>query len=84
MGKPADGSTGEASSDASDNIACWFINSDYNGESFFVRQASSLARTAPARAPKPPSRPRSSLKPGNPSTAPSLFRSPNPQPAESR
>ena len=26
-------------SDATDDIACWFIDTDYNGESFFVRHA---------------------------------------------
>jgi len=34
-----DPSTGEIRSDEADGIACWFIDSDYNGESFFVRQA---------------------------------------------
>ena len=31
--------TGEVISDDPDNIACWFIDTDYNAESFFVRQA---------------------------------------------
>jgi len=30
-----------------DNIACWFIDSDYNGESFFVRQAYFLGQNDP-------------------------------------
>jgi len=30
-------STGEVKSDGPDGIACWFVDSDYNGESFFVR-----------------------------------------------
>jgi adenine-specific DNA-methyltransferase len=34
-----DPSTGEIRSDEANGIACWFIDSDYNGESFFVRQA---------------------------------------------
>ena len=32
-------STGEVRSDGADGIACWFIDTDYNEESFFVRQA---------------------------------------------
>jgi hypothetical protein len=32
-------STGEVRSDGADGIACWFIDTDYNGESFFVRHA---------------------------------------------
>ena len=32
-------STGEVHSDGPDTIACWFLDSDYNEESFFVRHA---------------------------------------------
>ncbi len=42
-----DPSTGEVRSDEPDNIACWFIGSDYNGESFFVRQAYFLGQNDP-------------------------------------
>ena len=42
-----DPSTGEVRSDDPDNIACWFIDSDYNGESFFVRQAYFLGQNDP-------------------------------------
>lgn len=31
--------TGEVKSDGADGIACWFIDTDYNEESFFVRHA---------------------------------------------
>ena len=31
--------TGEVRSDGPEGIACWFIDTDYNGESFFVRHA---------------------------------------------
>ena len=31
--------TGEVKSDNKKDIACWFIDTDYNGESFFVRRA---------------------------------------------
>ncbi len=34
-----DPSTGMIRSSSTDDIACWFIDTDYNGESFFVRHA---------------------------------------------
>ena len=34
-----DPTTGEIRSDSTDDIACWFIDTNYNGESFFVRDA---------------------------------------------
>ncbi|NUP90468.1 MAG: hypothetical protein HUU25_11725 [Candidatus Sumerlaeia bacterium] len=34
-----DPTTGEVRSSATDDIACWFLDTDYNGESFFVRHA---------------------------------------------
>jgi adenine-specific DNA-methyltransferase len=34
-----DPTTGEIRSASTDDIACWFIDTDYNGESFFVRHA---------------------------------------------
>lgn len=34
-----DPTTGEIRSHATDDIACWFIDTNYNGESFFVRHA---------------------------------------------
>jgi adenine-specific DNA-methyltransferase len=34
-----DPTTGEVRSNSTDDIACWFIDSNYNGESFFVRHA---------------------------------------------
>ena len=34
-----DPTTGEIRSNSTDDIACWFIDTDYNGESFFVRHA---------------------------------------------
>lgn len=45
-----DPSTGEVRSDSADGIACWFIDSDYNGESFFVRQAYFLGQNDPYKA----------------------------------
>ena len=42
-----DPSSGEVRSDEPDTIACWFIDSDYNGESFFVRQAYFLGQNDP-------------------------------------
>jgi adenine-specific DNA-methyltransferase len=34
-----DPTTGEIRSHSTDDIACWFVDTDYNGESFFVRHA---------------------------------------------
>jgi adenine-specific DNA-methyltransferase len=34
-----DPTTGEVRTGGTDDIACWFIDSDYDGQSFFVRQA---------------------------------------------
>ena len=34
-----DPTTGEIRSNSTDDIACWFIDTDYNGESFIVRHA---------------------------------------------
>lgn len=42
-----DPSTGEVRSDGADGIACWFIDTDYNGESFFVRHAYFLGANDP-------------------------------------
>jgi adenine-specific DNA-methyltransferase len=40
-------STGEVHSDGADGIACWFIDTDYNEESFFVRHAYFLGANDP-------------------------------------
>jgi adenine-specific DNA-methyltransferase len=40
-------STGEVRSNGPDEIACWFIDTDYNEESFFVRQAYFLGASDP-------------------------------------
>ncbi|MBN1227923.1 MAG: site-specific DNA-methyltransferase [Deltaproteobacteria bacterium] len=39
--------TGEVRSDGADGIACWFIDTDYNEESFFVRHAYFLGASDP-------------------------------------
>ena len=39
--------TGEVRSDGADGIACWFIDADYNEESFFVRHAYFLGANDP-------------------------------------
>jgi adenine-specific DNA-methyltransferase len=39
--------TGEVRSDGADGIACWFIDTDYNKESFFVRHAYFLGANDP-------------------------------------
>ena len=43
-------STGEVRSDSADGIACWFIDTDYNEESFFVRHAYFLGANDPYKA----------------------------------
>jgi adenine-specific DNA-methyltransferase len=42
--------TGEVRSDGADGIACWFIDTDYNEESFFVRHAYFLGANEPYKA----------------------------------
>ena len=42
--------TGEVRSDGADGIACWFIDSDYNEQAFFVRQAYFLGANDPYKA----------------------------------
>jgi adenine-specific DNA-methyltransferase len=41
--------TGEVKSDGADGIACWFIDTDYNEESFFVRHAYFPGRQRPVQ-----------------------------------
>jgi adenine-specific DNA-methyltransferase len=45
-----DPSTGEVRSDSADGIACWFLDTDYNEESFFVRHAYFLGQNDPYKA----------------------------------
>jgi len=42
--------TGEVRSDGAEGIACWFIDTDYNEESFFVRHAYFLGANDPYKA----------------------------------
>jgi adenine-specific DNA-methyltransferase len=42
-----DPTTGEVRSDGADGIACWFIDTDYNEESFFVRHPYFLGQNDP-------------------------------------
>ena len=39
--------TGQVRSDGAEGIACWFIDTDYNEEGFFVRQAYFLGANDP-------------------------------------
>jgi len=39
--------TGQIRSSSTDDIACWFIDTDYNGECFFVRHAYFLGADDP-------------------------------------
>ncbi|MFA6146998.1 MAG: site-specific DNA-methyltransferase [bacterium] len=45
-----DPTTGEVRSDGAEGIACWFIDTDYNEESFFVRHAYFLGANDPYKA----------------------------------
>jgi adenine-specific DNA-methyltransferase len=45
-----DPSTGEVRGDGADGIACWFLDTDYNGESFFVRHTYFLGANDPYKA----------------------------------
>jgi adenine-specific DNA-methyltransferase len=45
-----DPTTGEVRSDGAEGIACWFVDDDYNEESFFVRQAYFLGANDPYKA----------------------------------
>jgi adenine-specific DNA-methyltransferase len=45
-----DPGTGEVRSDDIDGIACWFVDTDYNQESFFVRHAYFLGQGDPYKA----------------------------------
>ncbi len=42
--------TGEVRSDGAEGIACWFLDTDYNEESFFVRHAYFLGQNDPYKA----------------------------------
>lgn len=43
-------STGEVRSDGAEGIACWFLDTDYNEEAFFVRHAYFLGANDPYKA----------------------------------
>jgi adenine-specific DNA-methyltransferase len=45
-----DPTTGEVRSDSAEGIACWFLDTDYNEESFFVRHAYFLGANDPYKA----------------------------------
>ena len=47
-----DPSTGEVRSDGPEGIACWFVDTDYSEESFFVRQAYFLGAGDPLQVPQ--------------------------------
>ena len=65
-----DPTTGQIRSSSTHDIACWFIDTDYNGECFFVRHAYFLGADDPYGKLKRASAPRSTKPNGRPSTAP--------------
>ena len=74
--------SGEVRSDGPEGIACWFIDTDYNEESFFVRHAYFLGKR-PLPLPQDHSEPRSTPMPGSPCTATHPAPSPSPSQAAS-
>ena len=44
-----DPGTGKVNSDDADGIACWFVDTDYDGRSFFVRHAYFVGRRRPVQ-----------------------------------
>ena len=61
--------TGEVRSDGAEGIACWFIDTDYNEESFFVRHAYFLGANDPYKALKTTLKAEINEKPGQRCTA---------------
>ena len=61
--------TGEVRRDGADRIGCWFIDTDYSEESFFVRHASFLGANDPYKALKTTLKAEIDPTPGRPSTA---------------
>ena len=59
-----DPTTGEIRYSSTDDIACWFIDTDYNGESFFVRHAYFTGAESPTRSSSAAFGPRSTKRPG--------------------
>ena len=78
-----DPTTGQMRSSSTDDIACWFIDTDYNGECFFVRHAY-WGPTIPSASSSAPCGPRSTRPNGRASTAPRAIHSILPDPARSR
>ena len=77
-------STGEVRSDGADGIACWFIDTDYNEESFFVRHAYFLGANDPYKALKTTLKAEIDETPGRRCTATPRGRSTSPSRAASR
>ena len=74
--------TGEVRSDGPDGIACWFIDTDYNEESFFVRHAYFLGANDPYKSLKTTLR--AEIDPETWSTLHSDTSRPFPKPASGR
>ena len=71
-----DPNTGDIRSNDTDGIAAWFIDTEYDEESFFVRHAYFLGANDPFQEPQElRSRPRSTRRPGRRCTAPHPARS---------
>jgi adenine-specific DNA-methyltransferase len=75
-----DPTTGEIRSSSTDDIACWFIDTNYNGESFFVRHAYFTGADEPYENSSARYEPKST---GRNCTAQPVVPFPNPKPARS-
>ena len=77
-----DPTTGEIRSSSTDDIACWFIDTNYNGESFFVRHAYFTGADEPYEKLKRALKAEIDEQPGQPSTRPSAALSRRPRPGK--
>ena len=78
-----DPTTGQVRSSSTDDIACWFIDTNYNEESFFVREAYFTGAGDPYGSLRKAFAPISTTRHGRPSTRPRVARSRHPRPGRS-
>jgi len=79
-----DPTTGQIRSSSTDDVACWFLDTNYNGESFFVRHAYFTGGDDPTSGCSAPSAPKSTKPRGRASTPLGAVRSRARTPARSR
>ena len=79
-----DPTTGEIRSSSTDDIACWFVDTIYNGESFFVHHAYFTGADSRMKSSSVRYKLRSMKPPGSRSTPPSAGHSSRQRAARSR